>query len=154
MTRLLLRQSQYDKLEAGRLYDLCRDVSVDIGTHVVKLTINNAKSLPEINFTNNYARLEYKNLADNIAPNFTLGGPYDWTTKGTCFIVVSAPVDNVTPLSGLKVEQKVDGGAWSPVVDATYCFAGGISGSAHTFAVHVVDARGNINEQSRTLNLF
>jgi len=144
--------SQYDKLEAGRLYDLCRDISIDIGTHVVKLNINNTKSLSEANFNNNYARLEYKNLADNIAPNFTLLGPNNEGDAGTCLFPQYIS-DNVTAVNDLKIEQKVDGGDWVSYTTPRYCFTGD-SGSAHSYAIRILDARGNKNEQSRSFNLY
>ena len=145
--------SQYDRLESGRLYDYCHDATIDLGRHSLKLTVNGDKSLKESNHSNNFARVDYENLTDNIAPNFTLSGPYDWGENGTCFLIPSAPTDNVSTASELKLEQKVDGGTWSSMVDASYCFQG-TSGSAHSFAARVLDARGNKNEQNKTFNLF
>lgn len=144
--------AQYDKLEAGRLYDLCRDISTDIGTHVVKLNINNAKSLSEANLNNNFARLEYKNLPDNIAPNFTLLGPNNEGESGTCLFPQYIS-DNVTATDDLKIEQKIDSGDWASYTAPRYCFTG-TTGSTHSYAIRIFDARGNINEQSKSFSIF
>ncbi|MBP9702072.1 hypothetical protein KBD69_00145 [Candidatus Woesebacteria bacterium] len=144
--------SQYSKIEAGKTYDVCRDVSIGIGTHKIELTINNAKALGESTYANNTARLDYKNLADNIAPNFTLSGPYNWNENGTCFLL-NYPNDNVTEVKDLKIEHKIDSGDWVTQPKADYCFKGN-SGSAHSYAVRMTDARGNKNEQSSTFNLY
>lgn len=144
--------AQYDKLEVGRLYDWCRDVTTGIGQHTAKLLINPDKSLKELNYTNDLAKLAWENLPDRIAPNLTFGGPYNWDDKGTCFVVYP-PSDNLNTLAELKVEQKVDTQSWTPIVDGMYCFKG-VSGSTHTYSVHAIDARGNVNEQSRSFNLF
>lgn len=144
--------SQYSKIEAGKTYDVCHDVSTSIGTHKLELTINNAKSLGEASYANNTARLDYKNLADNIAPNFTLSGPYNWNENGTCFLL-NYPNDNVTEVKDLKIEHKIDTGDWVPQPKADYCFKGN-SGSAHSYAVRMTDARGNKNEQISTFNLY
>lgn len=142
----------YDKLEAGRLYSWCRDTTNDIGRHSAKLSLNDTKSLKEVVPGNNFASLDWINLADKIAPNISFGGPYDWADKGTCFVVY-APSDNVNKISEIKVEQRVDALDWSPLVDGMYCFQG-TSGSSHTYKVHAIDARGNINEQSKTFVLY
>jgi hypothetical protein len=143
---------QYDKMEAGKIYDWCHDVTTSIGSHTAKLLINPDKSVKELTYVNDLARLEWKNLADKIAPNITFGGPFDWDDKGTCFLVY-APSDNVSKLSEIKVEQKVDNGNWSPIVDATYCHKG-TSGESHTYTVHAIDARGNTSEQKSTFVLY
>ena len=144
--------SQYAKVEAGKTYDVCHDVSSSIGSHKLELTINNAKSLGEATYANNTARLDYKNLADNIAPNFTLAGPYNWDENGTCFLI-NYPEDNVTPVASLKVEHKVDTADWTTQSAAQYCFKG-TTGSARTYSVRMTDARGNINQQNSTFNLY
>lgn len=144
--------SQYAKVEAGKIYDVCHDVSSSIGNHKLELTINNTKSLAESAYANNTARLDYKNLADNIAPNFTLSGPHNWNENGTCFLL-SYPNDNVTEVKDLKIEHKIDSGDWVAQPKADYCFKGN-SGSAHSYAVRMTDARGNKNEQSSTFNLY
>ncbi len=144
--------SQYSKVEAGKTYDVCHDVSSSIGSHKLELTINNTKSLGEATYANNTARLDYKNLADNIAPNFTLAGPYNWNENGTCFLI-NYPEDNVTPVTSLKVEHKVDTADWATQSAAQYCFKG-TTGSARTYSVRITDARGNKNEQSSTFNLY
>lgn len=144
--------SQYDALEAGRTYDWCHDVTSDIGKHTAKLLLNGDKSVKESNYVNDLASLEWENLADKIAPNFTLGGPYDWTTNGTCFLILS-PSDNVTPISSLKVEQKIDDGAWATTAQTQYCFTG-TSGDAHSYVIKITDARGNANEQSKSFVLY
>jgi hypothetical protein len=143
---------QYDKLEPGRLYDLCRDATSSIGKHVAKLQINGDKSVKELNYTNGLATAEWENLSDRIAPNFSLGGPYDWDDKGTCFLILS-PSDNVTPLSGLKVEQKIDGGSYATTNAAEYCFKGDAD-SSHSYAVKITDGRGNTNEQTKNFVLY
>lgn len=144
--------SQYSKIEAGKTYDVCHDVSTSIGSHKLELTINNAKSLGEASYANNTARLDFKNLADNIAPNYTLTGPYNWNENGTCFLI-NYPEDNVTSTSNLKIEHKVDGADWVVFTKAQYCFKG-TAGSSHTYATRITDARGNKNEQSSTFNLY
>lgn len=145
--------SWIDNLEAGRIYDWCHDVTTSIGKHTAKLTINGDKSVKEANYGNDIASVTWENLADNVAPNFTVSGPFDWGDNGTCLLIPSAPTDNVTASKDLKIEQKVDGGNWTPVVGAQYCFKG-TSGSTHTYAVHVVDARNNSAEQVKTFQLF
>ncbi len=144
--------SQYSKIEAGKTYDVCHDTSTSIGSHKLELNINNAKSLGEATYANNTARLDYKNLADNIAPNYTLAGPYNWNENGTCFLI-NYPEDNVTSTSSLKVEHKVDNAEWVVFTKAQYCFKG-TAGSSHTYATRITDARGNKNEQSSTFNLY
>ncbi len=144
--------SQYSKIEAGKTYDVCHDTTTSIGSHKLELNINNAKSLGEATYANNTARLDYKNLADNIAPNYTLAGPYNWNENGTCFLI-NYPEDNVTSTSSLKVEHKVDGAEWVVFTKAQYCFKG-TAGSSHTYATRITDARGNKNEQSSTFNLY
>lgn len=144
--------SQYDKLESGRLYAHCQDVATDLGSHTIRMVVNNAKSLGESNHSNNTARIDYRNLADNIAPNFTLTGPYDWGNNGTC-VIISSPDDNVTTIADLVLEEKVDGGNWVKPAAATYCFTGQ-SGSSHSYAYRMTDQRGNKNEQSKTFNLY
>ena len=143
----------YDKLAAGRIYDWCHDVTTSIGKHTARLTLNPDKSLKEYNYTNSLGRVDWENLSDKIAPNFSLGGPYNWNENGTCFIIVAAPTDNVTPTAQLKVEEKVDSGSWTTTTTAQYCFKG-VSGSSHTYAVKVTDARGNASEQSKTFELY
>lgn len=143
---------QYDKLEAGRLYDWCHDVTNDIGKHKARLTLNGDKSIKEIIYTNNVASLAWENLPDKIAPNFTLGGPYDWTTRGTCFLIIS-PSDNITPLTNLKIEQKSDNNSYASTNLGEYCFMG-TSGTPHSYSVKVTDTRGNVNEQTRSFVLY
>ncbi len=139
-------------LEAGKIYDWCHDVTTNIGKHTVKLILNPDSALKERNYVNNTARIDWENLADKTAPNITLGGPFDWSDKGTCFIVY-APSDNVNTIAELKIEQKVDGGNWAPIVDGMYCFQG-TTGSSHTYAVHALDKRNNVNEQQKTFVLY
>lgn len=142
----------YDKLEPGRIYDWCHDTTTNIGKHTARLLLNGDKSLKESNYANDLARVDWENLADYIAPNLTFGGPFDWGDKGTCFVVY-APSDNVNTVSELKVEQKVDNGSWSPIVDGTYCFKGD-TGTTHNYAVHAIDTRGNVNEQTKSFVLY
>lgn len=144
--------SQYDKLEAGRLYDWCHDVTSNIGKHTVKLLLNGDKSLKEINFTNDLARLDWENLSDKIAPNFTLLGPNNEGTEGTCLFPQYVS-DNVTSFANLKIDQKIDSNSWVKFGGSRYCFAG-TSGSSHTFAIKITDERGNANEQSKTFVLY
>ena len=143
---------QYDKLEAGRLYDWCHDTTTSIGNHTAKLSLNQSKTLKELNFTNNLARVDWVNLADKIAPNFTLGGPYNWDARGTCFTIIS-PTDNATSTTSLKIEQKSDSAAYASTNLGEYCFMG-TTGDSHTYAVKVTDGRGNANEQSKTFTLY
>lgn len=142
---------QYDKIEAGRLYDWCRDVTTGIGTHTAKLLINPDKTLKETTYVNDLARVEWKNLADQIAPNFTLTGPTQDGTK-TCLSITYLS-DNVTKNSDLKVEEKYDTGSWATTTATTYC-ATGTTGSEHTYSVKVTDARGNAHEQKKTFVLY
>lgn len=144
--------SQYDKLEAGRLYDWCHDVTSNIGKHTAKLAINPSASIKELNYTNNLARLDWENLADKIAPNFTLIGPINEGVSGTCLFPQYVS-DNVNSYSELKIEQKVDNADWSKFDGNRYCFVG-TSGTMHTYLLKITDSRGNINEQNRTFNLY
>ncbi|MEI8232131.1 MAG: hypothetical protein WCG44_00125 [bacterium] len=141
----------YDKLEPGRLYDWCRDTTSSIGKHTARLSINPSKSLKESNYNNDLARVDWENLADKIAPNYTLIGPTN-TTDGTCF-VASYVSDNVTAVSGLKYELKQDGGDWQNIQINKYCLRG-VSGSSHSMSFKISDARGNANEQSRNFVLY
>ena len=143
---------QYDKLEAGRLYDWCRDVTTDIGKHTARLTLNGDKSLKEIIYTNNIAILTWENLSDKIAPNFTLIGPVNEGDTGSCLFPQYVS-DNVTPYASLKIEQQVDGGAWSAFDGNRYCFVG-TSGSSHTFKIKITDVRNNVNEQTKAFVLY
>lgn len=142
---------QYDKIEAGRLYDWCHDVTTDIGGHTAKLLLNPNKTLKETTYVNDLARLEWKNLADQIAPNFTLVGPTN-EVDGTCFNA-SYISDNVTPNASLKREIKQDGGNWQVIQPDKYCLRGE-KDSSHTMSFRITDARGNANEQSRTFVLY
>lgn len=144
--------SQYSTLTAGKTYDVCHDTTTALGAHTLRLNINNTKSLGESTFANNQARLDFKNLADNIPPNFTLAGPYNWNEKGTC-LLLTYPNDNVTETSALTVEHKIDGADWTSQPKAEYCFKG-TSGSSHAYGVRMRDARGNQNEQTATFNLY
>jgi len=144
--------SQYDKIEAGKTYDICHDVSTEIGAYKVQLNINNTRSLGESTYANNNARIDFKNLADNVPPNFTLAGPFNENDKGTCLRITYLQ-DNVTLESKLKVEHKVDVTDWASYSGTEYCFKG-TTGSSHTYAVKVTDERGNKTEQTSTFNLF
>lgn len=144
--------SQYDNLEAGRLYDWCRDTTSSIGKHTAKLTINPSKSLKEINYTNDIARVDWENLADNVAPNFTLMGPNDEGVSDTCLFPQYVS-DNVTLYSNLKIEQKIDANDWTKFEGSRYCFIGN-SGSSHTYASRITDERGNSSEQKKTFVLY
>jgi hypothetical protein len=142
---------QYDKMEAGRIYDWCHDVTTSIGKHAARLTLNPDKSLKEINYTNDLGRVDWENLPDKIAPNFTLTGPTQDGVK-TC-LSIAYLTDNVTKISNLKIEEKYDSGAWATTTATTYCTTG-TSGSEHTYSVKVTDARGNANEQTKTFVLY
>lgn len=144
--------SQYSKVEAGKIYDVCHDVSTSIGAHKLELTINNAKSLGEASYANNTARLDYKNLADNIAPNFVLIGPNNEGNDGTCLFPQYIS-DNVSVFAKLKIEQQVDNGALSTFNNNRYCFKGN-TGDTHTYLIRITDERGNKSEQSATFKLF
>lgn len=143
---------QYDKLEPGRLYDWCHDVTTSIGKHTAKMTLNPSKSIKELNYTNDLARVDWENLSDKIAPNFTLIGPTNEGVDGTCFYPQNVS-DNISTYSELKIEQKIDSADWIKYDTAKYCFIG-TSGSMHTYLLRITDARGNINEQNRTFNLY
>lgn len=144
--------SQYDQLEAGRTYDWCHDVNGNIGKHTVKLLINPTKSLKELNYTNDLARLDWENLADKISPNFTLIGPNNEGSSGTCLFPQYIS-DNVTPYSNLKINHKIDSADWTKFVGDRYCFTG-TSGSSHAYSVKITDERGNAYEQSKNFVLY
>ena len=144
--------SWIDRLEAGKIYDWCHDVTTGIGKHSARLSLNPAKSLKESNYVNDVARLDWENLADNIAPNFTLIGPNNEGSSGTC-LLPQYITDNVTPYASLKIEQKVDSADWNTFTGSRYCFVG-TSGSSHSYAIRILDARGNKNEQSKTFVLY
>lgn len=144
--------SQYPKIEAGKIYDVCHDTTTAIGTHKLELNINNTKSLSESLYTNNFARIDFKNLADNIAPNFTLIGPNNEGSDGTC-LFPQYIADNVTSVANLKIEQKVDNGAWGNFSGSRYCFKGK-TGDSHSYAIRITDERGNKAEQSTSFELF
>lgn len=144
--------SQYDKLEAGRLYDWCHDVTTSIGKHTAKLSLNGDKSLKEANYVNNLARVDWENLSDKIAPNFTLMGPNNEGAAGTCLFPQYIS-DNVTPNSDLKIDHKIDSADWTKFEGSRYCFVG-TAGSSHSYSARVTDARGNINEQKKTFVLY
>ena len=143
---------QYDKLEAGRLYDWCHDVTTALGKHTARLQINSGKSLKETNYVNDFARLDWENLADKIAPNYTLIGPNNEGTSGTCLFPQHIS-DNVTPYAELKIEQKADSGDWTKFDGNRYCYKG-TAGSSHTHTTKITDARGNSNEQKKTFVLY
>lgn len=144
--------AQYDKLEAGRLYDWCRDTTSNIGAHTARLQINGDKSIKEVNYTNDLARVDWVNLADNIAPNFTLMGPNNEGVSGTCLFPQYIS-DNVTTFANLKIEQKIDAADWIKFEGTKYCFTG-TSGSTHSYISRISDERGNANEQSKTFVLY
>ncbi len=143
--------SQYDKLEAGRLYDWCHDVTIDIGKHNAKLAINGDKSIKEYNYVNNYARVDWENLKDITAPNYTITGPTQDTDK-TCLSLAYLS-DNVTKNSDLKIEHKLDTADWSTTTATTNCTTG-TAGSEHNYFVRVTDSRGNVSEQKKTFVLY
>ena len=142
----------YDKLEAGRTYDWCHDVTSSIGKHTAKLLLNPSKSIKEANYTNDLARVDWENLPDKIAPNYVLLGPSNEDSDGTCFIA-SYLNDNVTLVTNLKYEIKQDGGNWQTILSDKYCLRGD-SGSPHSLSFRISDARGNINEQNKTYVLY
>lgn len=144
--------AQYDKLEAGRLYDLCYGTNTSIGKHSLVLLLNGDTTLKESNYVNDLGRIDYENLADNVAPNFTLVGPFDWKENGTCLLTQSVS-DNVNTISQLKVEQKIDTQDWSPLTGGQYCFSG-TKDSSHNYSVRITDTRGNKNEQAKTFVLY
>lgn len=141
----------YDQLEAGKVYDWCHDVTTGIGKHVARLTLNPDKSLKESNYVNSLGRVDWENLPDKIAPNYTLTGPTQDGAK-TC-VSIAYLSDNVTKTSDLKIEEKYDSSSWATTAATTYC-ASGTSGSQHTYSVKVTDARGNANEQTKTFTLY
>lgn len=143
---------QYDQMEAGKTYQWCHDLDNDLGSHTARLTLNPDKSLKESNYNNNLGRIDWQNLPDKIAPNFTLIGPTNEGSSGTC-LSPQYIEDNVTPLASLKLEHKIDSGAWTTYTTDRYCFTGS-SGSSHTYAYRVTDQRGNQNEQSKTFVLY
>lgn len=143
---------QYDKLEAGRLYDWCHDVTNDIGKHTARLILNPDKNLKELIYTNSIAYLEWENLKDNVAPNFTLIGPNNEGASGTC-LSPQFVSDNVSASSALKIEQKVDSGIWTTFLGSRYCLIG-ITGAAHTFSIKITDERGNVNQQGKSFVLY
>lgn len=144
--------SWLDRLEAGKIYDWCHDVTTGIGKHTARLLLNPDKSLKEANYVNDVSRLDWENLADNIAPNFSLMGPINEGASGTC-LSPQYVTDNVTPYASLKIEQKIDSADWITYVGSRYCFVG-TSGSTHSYAIRISDARGNKNEQSKTFVLY
>ena len=144
--------AQYDKLEAGRLYDWCHDTTNDLGSHTAKLLINPGKSLTEYNYANDLARVDWINLADKIAPNYTLIGPNDEGDSGTC-LYPQYISDNVSAYANLKIQQKVDSADWTTFTGDRYCFVGTF-GSTHTYATRITDERGNANEQTKTFALY
>ncbi len=143
--------SWINMLEAGKIYDWCHDVTGNIGKHTARLLLNPDKSLKEYNYTNDLARLEWENLADKIAPNFTLTGPNQDSNK-TC-LSLQYISDNVTKNSDLKIEEKLDSNSWTGTTATTFCTTG-TSGSSHTYSVKISDARGNANEQKKTFVLY
>lgn len=143
--------AQYDKIEAGRLYDSCHNVTTGIGKHIAKLTLNPSKSLTELTYVNNLGRIEWDNLPDKIAPNYTLTGPTQDGIK-TC-ISIAYLSDNVTPSSDLKIEEKLDSQSWSVTTSTMYCLSGA-AGTEHTYSTKITDQRGNINQQSKTFVLY
>lgn len=142
----------YDKLEAGRIYDWCHDTTSSIGSHTSRLVLNGGKSLKESNYTNGSARIDWVNLADNIAPNFTLMGPNNEGESGTC-VFPQYVSDNVSLYANLKIEQKVDSGDWTKFEGNRYCFKGD-TGSSHTYTSRITDERGNSSQQTKTFVLF
>lgn len=146
--------SQYDKLEAGKLYDWCHDTTTSIGTHTARMSVNGDKSIKESNYNNNVARLDWENLADKIAPNYTLTGPTNENDvgNGTC-LMASYLSDNVTKLADLKIEIKQDGGAWQTIQSDKYCQKGQ-AGTSHSIAFRISDTRQNVNEQNKTFVLY
>ncbi len=144
--------AQYPKMEAGKLYDVCSDVTVNLSLHKVQLSLNSSKSLAEYSYSNNLARLDYRNLADNIPPNFTLIGPNNEGSDGTCLFPQHIS-DNVALINDLKIEQKIDTADFTPFTSSRYCFKGD-SGTAHTYAIRITDPRGNKNEQVTSFKLY
>ena len=138
-------------MEAGRIYDWCHDVTTALGAHTAKLVLNPTRSLKEGNYANDLARVDWTNLADNIPPNFTLMGPVYEGTTGVCLFPQYIS-DNVTLVSALKIEQKVDSADWTAFTGTRYCFANEHN-TTHTYSVKITDARGNKTEQTRTFTI-
>ena len=141
---------QYDKLEAGRTYDWCHDVTTVMQTYCPP-HFKSDKSLKESNYVNSLGRIDWENLPDKIGPNYTLTGPTQDGVK-TCLSIVYLS-DNVTKTSDLKIEEKYDSDAWATTTATTYCTTG-TSGSEHTYSARVSDARGNANEQTKNFVLY
>lgn len=144
--------SQYDKLEAGRLYDFCRDTTTGLGKHTARLQLNADKSLKESNYNNGTARVDWENLADNIPPNFTLLGPNNEGENGTCLFPQYVS-DNVSTYANLNIEQKVDSQNWTKFPGDRYCFKGE-SGESHTYSIRITDQRGNVSQQDKSFVLY
>lgn len=144
--------SQYDKLEAGRLYDFCKDTTTSIGKHSARLQLNTDKSLKESNYNNGTARADWENLADNIPPNFTLLGPNNEGENGTCLFPQYVS-DNVSTYANLNIEQKVDSANWSKFPGDRYCFKGE-KGEPHTYSIRITDQRGNVSQQDKSFVLY
>lgn len=142
---------QYNKLEAGRTYDWCHDVTTNVGSHSAKLALNGDKSLKESNNSNNLGRIDWVGLSDKIAPNYTLTGPTQDGDK-TC-LTMAYLSDNVTKNSDLKIEEKLGSEDWKTTTSTTYCKTG-TAGNEYTYSVRVSDARGNLNEQKKTFVLY
>lgn len=142
----------YEKIEAGRIYDWCRDVTTSIGSHTANLLVNPDKSLKELTYVNDLARLDWVNLTDKIAPNFTLMGPNNEGESGTCLFPQYIS-DNVSLYANLKIEQKIDSGEWTKFDGNRYCFKGE-AGSSHSYTSRITDERGNASEQKKTFQLY
>ncbi len=143
----------YDKLETGKIYDWCHDSTTSIGKHTAKLQLNSDKSLKESNYNNNLARIDWENLADKIAPNFTIDGPYLIDGK-TCMRWIHLE-DNISVYTDVWAKWKIDGADWSgKTSENPYGCITGTSGSSHTYYVHAEDARGNAYEQSKSFVLY
>lgn len=143
----------YDKLEAGRLYDWCHDVTTSLGKHTAKMLLNPDKSLKESNYNNDLARVDYENLSDKIPPNFTIDGPY-LIDGATCMRWIYLE-DNISTYTDVWGKWRIDGGDWSSKTSENpYGCVTGTSGSNHTYSVHAEDYRGNVNEQTKTFMLY
>lgn len=145
--------AQYDKLESGRIYDWCHDTTNDIGSHFATFSLNTGKSLAESNYSNNLGRIDWNNIADNIAPNFTIDGPYLIDGK-TCMRWIYLE-DNISVYTDVWGRWNIDGAAWSSQTSENpYACISGTSGSTHTYTVHAEDFRGNVSEQKKSFVLY
>lgn len=138
-------------IKANETIKFCQDITSAIGKHNVKFMFNPDRTIPETDYSNNSAEIEYRVLADNVPPSFNIHEAIS-EEEGVCIWPENVS-DNVTLYSDLVILQKMDDGEWEPYQWPRKCITGSI-GEQHTYRVKITDERENTTEKSKIFSIF